>query len=198
MTSTNDDQSASAFFKTPTQQSSPPWSQLHQHNRWWWRNMWLGVGTVSKSLQKTRKSICRWALNQIHLKIYWEGKPMFSILCQGPLDTDILREYIKARSPLNYKWVFIRVHLVWWSKVGGTTYLRFSLVTIFFQGWGTDRDADDARRPIFKFWLLLLLTFFAHQLLPLSPDPVLCPEKVSLLKNIYLFCHKKLHFLNSI
>ena len=23
---------------------------------------------------------------------------------QGPLDTDILREYIKARSPLNYKW----------------------------------------------------------------------------------------------
>ena len=29
--------------------------------------------------------------------------PTFSISCQGPLDTDILREYIKARSPLNYK-----------------------------------------------------------------------------------------------
>ena len=28
--------------------------------RLWWPNMWPGVGTASKSLQKTRKSICRW------------------------------------------------------------------------------------------------------------------------------------------
>ena len=26
-----------------------------------------------------------------------------NVTLQGPLDTDILREYIKARSPLNYK-----------------------------------------------------------------------------------------------
>ena len=28
--------------------------------RWWWPNMWREAGTDSKSLQKTRKSICRW------------------------------------------------------------------------------------------------------------------------------------------
>ena len=66
--------------------------------RLWWPNMWPGVGTASKSLQKTRKSICRWNITGAHI--------FSSHAIQGPLDTDILREYIKTRSPLNYKWAF--------------------------------------------------------------------------------------------
>ena len=76
-----------------------------------------------------------------------------------------------------------------------------------FQGGGEDRDANDARRPIFKLrfplllilvLLLLLLTCFAHlQLFPLFPNPVLCPEEVPLLKiYIYFATKKNIYSLN--
>ena len=66
---------------------------------------------ASRSSQKTKKSICRWELKNMFYKfrnvaLHWNilSINLKNVTLQGPLDTDILREYIKARSPLNYKW----------------------------------------------------------------------------------------------
>ena len=56
------------------------------------------------------------------------------------------------------------------------------------QGGGTDRDADDPWRTIFKLCLLILT--FAHQLSTMSPNPVLCHEEISLLK-IYIYFERE-------
>ena len=62
-------------------------------------------------------------------------------------------------------------------------------VRTIVQGGGADRDANDARRPI--FFSFLTFFFLAHQLSHLAPNPVLCLEKVSLLKIYIYFATKK-------
>ena len=69
------------------------WRWLQDHRR---KQRKAFAGEISK--------ICFISLENVTLHWNILFINLENVTLQGPLDTDILREYIKARSPLNYKW----------------------------------------------------------------------------------------------
>ena len=71
---------------------------------WGWRWLQDHRRKQRKAFAGENSKIC--FINLENVTLHWNILfiNLENVTLQGPLDTDILREYIKARSPLNYKW----------------------------------------------------------------------------------------------
>ena len=87
-----------------TNQGRPTLQGDHSRSSWSWsqgcddRICGRGWGRLQNHCRKQGKAFAGENISGAHI--------FSSHAIQGPLDTDILREYIKTRSPLNYKWAF--------------------------------------------------------------------------------------------